>query len=546
MRIPNFIDCQFTNKDGFLSGTWRQILTQLFTELQKNTSVEGLVFPSQTTSNINTLGSNVSVGSLLYDKDTKQPKVNVEGVFKVIQTAGNDFNETVPGLSYDNSTGTLSLDAGYDIPTTIMEANWNSKEPGITPGTNLQYWRGDKTWQTLNTAVVPELTNLYYTDSRARLALSSSATGLTYTNTTGDFSLTSGYVIPTTTEESNWNSAYAASVTNATALDTPNTIVKRDANGRTAVSLSDDNSTPRLSLDHNNRRLIDWNGRTNADWQNKVLSEYESTHSTLYTSVDWGNFQLWSWWKHYISFHPIQFEYLAWCSIDWKQCSLYGSDTWESINWDGHTLNYYGSATLSVDYGGGGLWDPNSYISLDWVSRQLLDSTGGISGDYNTRAFYDADSRVSVDYEGRYLQDKFSNYAVDWGNYVLTKSSGIITVDWENYFLLDMSGNPVLAWNDYALANSDGFTIITWGNGSFKLNSSDSGPSIDYDIKQLQNGFGPVVDWSAGFKLFSASTGSGTALLGANSPSAHLTAPYTWVDIIAPDGTACVMPIWKK
>jgi hypothetical protein len=42
----------------------------------------------------------------------------------------------------------------------------------------------------------------------ALTALSSSATGLTYTNTTGVFSLTSGYVIPTTTEESNWNTAY--------------------------------------------------------------------------------------------------------------------------------------------------------------------------------------------------------------------------------------------------------------------------------------------------------------------------------------------------
>jgi hypothetical protein len=42
----------------------------------------------------------------------------------------------------------------------------------------------------------------------ALTALSSTVTGLTYTNTTGVFSLTSGYVIPTTTEESNWNTAY--------------------------------------------------------------------------------------------------------------------------------------------------------------------------------------------------------------------------------------------------------------------------------------------------------------------------------------------------
>lgn len=46
-------------------------------------------------------------------------------------------------------------------------------------------------------------------------SISSTATGLTYTNTTGVFSLTSGYVIPTTTEESNWNDAYSNRITSA-------------------------------------------------------------------------------------------------------------------------------------------------------------------------------------------------------------------------------------------------------------------------------------------------------------------------------------------
>lgn len=41
-----------------------------------------------------------------------------------------------------------------------------AKEPTIAAGTSLQYWRGDKTWQTLNTAGVPELTNLYFTEAR--------------------------------------------------------------------------------------------------------------------------------------------------------------------------------------------------------------------------------------------------------------------------------------------------------------------------------------------------------------------------------------------
>jgi hypothetical protein len=46
-----------------------------------------------------------------------------------------------------------------------------TKEPTITAGTTAQYWRGDKTWQTLNTTVVPEGTNLYFLESRVRAAL---------------------------------------------------------------------------------------------------------------------------------------------------------------------------------------------------------------------------------------------------------------------------------------------------------------------------------------------------------------------------------------
>ena len=49
---------------------------------------------------------------------------------------------------------------------------------------------------------------LYFTDSRARTSISTTATGLSYDNLTGVFTLTSGYIIPTTAEQSNWNDAY--------------------------------------------------------------------------------------------------------------------------------------------------------------------------------------------------------------------------------------------------------------------------------------------------------------------------------------------------
>ena len=43
-----------------------------------------------------------------------------------------------------------------------------TKEDKITAGTTAQYWRGNKTWATLNTTAVPEGTNKYYTDARVK------------------------------------------------------------------------------------------------------------------------------------------------------------------------------------------------------------------------------------------------------------------------------------------------------------------------------------------------------------------------------------------
>lgn len=47
-----------------------------------------------------------------------------------------------------------------------LSTSLSGKEPTINAGTTAQYWRGDKSWQTLNSAAVPELTNLYFTEPR--------------------------------------------------------------------------------------------------------------------------------------------------------------------------------------------------------------------------------------------------------------------------------------------------------------------------------------------------------------------------------------------
>jgi len=79
----------------------------------------------------------------------------------------------------------------------------------------------------LTTSNISEGSNLYYTDARARAAVSSSATGLTYTSATGVFSFTSGYSIPTNASQTNWDTAYTNRITSLTTTGTsgPATLV---------------------------------------------------------------------------------------------------------------------------------------------------------------------------------------------------------------------------------------------------------------------------------------------------------------------------------
>jgi hypothetical protein len=116
---------------------------------------------------------------------------------------------TATGLTYNNTTGSFSLTSGYVIPTTTEESNWNTAY-GWGNHASAGYFVG--------------------TDTTIRALMSSTATGLTYTALTGVFSLAAGYVIPTTTQETNWGTAYT-DTNGATELATANKIAKRDASG---------------------------------------------------------------------------------------------------------------------------------------------------------------------------------------------------------------------------------------------------------------------------------------------------------------------------
>ena len=164
--------------------------------------------------------------------------------------------------AYSSTTGILN------VPTYTLAGLGG--EPVITAGTITQYWRGDKSWQTLNTTAVTEGTNLYYTqarfdtafaaksttnltegtnlyftNTRARAAISETVTGLDYNSTTGVLSTTTGYGIPTTASQTNWDTAYTNRITSASA---PLSIAAN------AISISQANTTTNGYLSS-----TDWN-----------------------------------------------------------------------------------------------------------------------------------------------------------------------------------------------------------------------------------------------------------------------------------------------
>lgn len=98
-------------------------------------------------------------------------------------------------ITFDSGTGAIGCTAAStSVAGCLSSANWNTfndKEPAISAGSSDQYYRGDKSFQTLNTAVVPESGNLYYTDVRAR-ASQSATLPLSYDNSTGVHTIADG------------------------------------------------------------------------------------------------------------------------------------------------------------------------------------------------------------------------------------------------------------------------------------------------------------------------------------------------------------------
>jgi hypothetical protein len=121
----------------------------------------------------------------IYDASTSTLKGITRGNF----VAGLAVAGGVDAISYKGNGDPTGTEFSYVHNVTgPIQAQINSKEPAIATGTTSQYIRGDKTLAILNTTVVPEGTNLYYADSRARASISASSPIL-YNSTTGVLSI---------------------------------------------------------------------------------------------------------------------------------------------------------------------------------------------------------------------------------------------------------------------------------------------------------------------------------------------------------------------
>jgi hypothetical protein len=115
------------------------------------------------------------------------------GIDDNILLSANNNNSVY--LKYNGDVGIGNTTPSYKLDVSGT-GRFTSSVIGVTESTS------DSSTKFATTAFVKNQSYIKLTN------LSSTATGLTYTNTTGVFSLTSGYSIPATASQSNWNTAY--------------------------------------------------------------------------------------------------------------------------------------------------------------------------------------------------------------------------------------------------------------------------------------------------------------------------------------------------
>ncbi len=131
--------------------------------------------------------------SIIIYKGVWSPLTNTPTLADGVGTAGWVYKANLSG-TVNFGSGNISFYAGDWV---IYNGSTWEKSVGTD---NVVSVNGQQGVVVLNTSHIAENTNLYYTDARARASVSETITGIDYSNSTGIFSQTSGYGIPTITQ----------------------------------------------------------------------------------------------------------------------------------------------------------------------------------------------------------------------------------------------------------------------------------------------------------------------------------------------------------
>ena len=172
-QLPSYVDdvLEFTNLAGF-PATGETGKIYIAKDTNKTYRWGGSAYVYITSGAVDSVAGKTGVVTLAKtDVGLGSVDNTSDAVKNVLSATKLTTARTINGISFDGSTNITITDS--------------TKENNITAGTPSQYWRGDKTWQPLTTAIVPESGNLYFSNARS---IASVLTG--YTSTAGTITAT--------------------------------------------------------------------------------------------------------------------------------------------------------------------------------------------------------------------------------------------------------------------------------------------------------------------------------------------------------------------
>jgi len=113
-------------------------------------------------------GSIFVTSDSVFQKRDNGSSTNWDKLVESVNSLSPDSAMITDGSGNASSSVVTSTEVGHlSGVTSAIQTQIDSKEPTITATTSADYYRGDKTFQVLDSLAVPENTNLYYTDARA-------------------------------------------------------------------------------------------------------------------------------------------------------------------------------------------------------------------------------------------------------------------------------------------------------------------------------------------------------------------------------------------